>query len=52
MIGGVVGAYRRPPIRAIVVAQAFASGTLITALAHDLFVTASSSEVLLSGMGF
>ena len=37
MIGGVAGAYRRPPIRAIVVALAFASGALITALAHDLF---------------
>ena len=32
-----VGGYRRPPIRAIVVALAFASGALITALAHDLF---------------
>ena len=37
VIGGVVGAYYRPPRRVVAVVLAFASGALITALATDLF---------------
>ena len=37
VIGGVIGAYQRPPERLVAVALAFASGALITALATDLF---------------
>ena len=37
VIGGLVGAYLRPPQRLVAVALAFASGSLITALAIDLF---------------
>ena len=37
VVGGLVGAYLRPPERLVAVALAFASGSLITALAFDLF---------------
>jgi ZIP family zinc transporter len=37
VIGGLIGAYRRPPEKLVAVALAFASGSLITALATDLF---------------
>ncbi len=37
MIGGVAGAFWRPPRWLVAAALAFASGALITALAFDLF---------------
>jgi ZIP family zinc transporter len=37
VIGGVAGAFWRPPRSLVAVALAFASGALITALAFDLF---------------
>ena len=37
VIGGVAGAFWRPPRYLVAVALAFASGALITALAFDLF---------------
>jgi zinc transporter, ZIP family len=52
VIGGVIGAYWRPPHRLVAVALAFASGALITALATDLFVEPfRSGGVLLAGIG-
>ena len=52
VIGGVIGAYLRPPQRLVAVALAFASGSLITALATDLFVEPfRSGGVWLSGIG-
>jgi zinc transporter, ZIP family len=52
VIGGVIGAYRRPPDRLVAVALAFASGALITALATDLFVEPfRTGGVLLAGIG-
>ena len=37
VIGGVAGAFWKPPRTLVAVALAFASGALITALAFDLF---------------
>ncbi len=52
VIGGVIGAYRRPPRRLVAVMLAFASGSLITALAFELFEESfRSGGVLLSGIG-
>ena len=52
VIGGVIGAYQRPPDRLVAVALAFASGALITALATDLFAEPfRTGGVLLSGFG-
>lgn len=52
MIGGVIGAYVRPPQRLVAVALAFASGALITALATDLFAEPfRTGGVWLSGIG-
>ncbi len=52
VVGGVVGAFWRPPDRLVAVALAFASGALITALATDLFVEPfRRSGVFLSGLG-
>jgi zinc transporter, ZIP family len=52
VIGGVVGAYLRPPQRLVAVALAFASGALITALATDLFAEPFRTGGLwLSGIG-
>ena len=52
MIGGLVGAYLRPPQRLVAVALAFASGSLITALATDLFAEPfRTGGVWLSGIG-
>jgi zinc transporter, ZIP family len=38
VVGGLVGVYLRPPERLVAVALAFASGSLITALATDLLL--------------
>jgi zinc transporter, ZIP family len=52
MIGGVIRAYRRPPRRLVAVMLAFSSGSLITALASDLFEESfRPGGVLLSGIG-
>ncbi len=52
VIGGVIGAYLRPPQRLVAVALAFASGSLITALATDLFAEPfRTGGVWLSGIG-
>jgi ZIP family zinc transporter len=52
VIGGLVGAYLRPPQRLVAVALAFASGSLITALAIDLFAEPfRTGGVWLSGIG-
>lgn len=52
VIGGVIGAYWRPPDRLVAVALAFASGSLITALATDLFAEPfRTGGVWLSGFG-
>ena len=52
VIGGLVGAYLRPPQRLVAVALAFASGSLITALATDLFAEPfRTGGVWLSGIG-
>jgi zinc transporter, ZIP family len=52
VIGGLVGAYLRPPERLVAVALAFASGSLITALATDLFAEPfRTGGVWLSGIG-
>jgi zinc transporter, ZIP family len=50
--GGVIGAYLRPPQRLVAVALAFASGSLFTALATDLFAEPfRTGGVWLSGIG-
>ena len=52
VIGGVIGAYRRPPRRLVAVMLGFASGSLITALAFELFEESfRTGGVLLSGIG-
>jgi ZIP family zinc transporter len=52
VIGGVIGAYRRPPNRLVAIAIAFASGALITALATDLFAEPlRTGGILLAGIG-
>ena len=52
VIGGVAGAFWRPPRPLVAVALAFASGALITALAFDLFEESfSKGGVWLSGVG-
>jgi ZIP family zinc transporter len=52
VIGGVIGAYRRPPRRLVAVMLAFTSGSLITALAFDLFEESfRTGGVLFSGIG-
>ncbi|HKZ27981.1 MAG TPA: hypothetical protein VJ086_08835, partial [Rubrobacteraceae bacterium] len=52
VIGGVIGTYLRPPQRLVAVALAFASGSLITALAADLFAEPfRTGGVWLSGIG-
>ena len=52
VIGGVVGAYLRPPQCLVAVALAFASGALITALATDLFAEPfRTGGAWLSGIG-
>jgi ZIP family zinc transporter len=52
VIGGVAGAFWRPPRALVAVALAFASGALITALAFDLFEESfNKGGVWLSGSG-
>jgi zinc transporter, ZIP family len=52
VIGGVAGAFWRPPRSLVAVALAFASGALITALAFDLFEESFRvGGVWLSGVG-
>ena len=52
VLGGVVGAFYRPPRRVIAVVLAFASGALITALATDLFAESfRTGGALFSGIG-
>jgi ZIP family zinc transporter len=52
VIGGVAGAFWRPPRPLVAVALAFASGALITALAFDLFEESfNKGGVWLSGSG-
>jgi ZIP family zinc transporter len=52
VIGGVTGAFWRPPRPLVAVALAFASGALITALAFDLFEESfKTGGVWLSGVG-
>jgi zinc transporter, ZIP family len=52
VIGAVAGAYRRPPRFLLASALAFASGSLITALAYDLFEESLNSAGLwLSAVG-
>ena len=52
VIGGVAGAFWRPPRPLVAVALAFASGALITALAFDLFEESfKAGGVWLSGLG-
>ncbi len=52
VVGGVAGAFWRPPRWLVAVALAFASGALITALAFDLFEESFGSGGLwLSGFG-
>lgn len=52
VIGGVAGAFWRPPRALVAVALAFASGALITALAFDLFEESfHKGGVWLSGIG-
>ena len=52
VIGGVAGAFWRPPRALVAVALAFASGALITALAFDLFEESfNKGGVWLSGIG-
>ena len=51
-MGGVAGAFWRPPRPLVAVALAFASGALITALAFDLFEESfNKGGVWLSGVG-
>jgi ZIP family zinc transporter len=52
VIGGVAGAFWRPPRALVAVALAFASGALITALAFDLFEESfNKGGAWLSGVG-
>jgi ZIP family zinc transporter len=52
VVGGVTGAFWRPPRPLVAVALAFASGALITALAFDLFEESfNKGGVWLSGIG-
>ncbi|MDQ3910982.1 MAG: zinc permease [Actinomycetota bacterium] len=52
VVGGVLGALWQPPKRLVAVALAFASGTLITALAFELFRESfKSGGLLLSAIG-
>ncbi len=52
VLGGVVGAFYRPPQRVIAAVLAFASGALITALATDLFAESfRTGGALFSGIG-
>lgn len=52
VIGGVAGAYWRPPRRLVAVALAFASGALITAFTFDLFEESfKSGGAWISGLG-
>jgi ZIP family zinc transporter len=52
VVGGVVGAFYRPPQAVIAVVLAFASGALITALATDLFAESfKTGGALFSGIG-
>ena len=52
VIGGVAGAFWRPPKALVAAALAFASGALITALAFDLFEESfETGGVWFSGMG-
>ncbi len=52
VIGGVAGAFWRPPRPLVAVALAFASGALITALAFDLFEESfRAGGVWFSGLG-
>lgn len=52
VVGGVAGALWKPPKHLVAVALAFASGTLITALAFDLFSESfESGGLLLSAIG-
>jgi ZIP family zinc transporter len=52
VIGGIVGAYWKPPDWLVAIAIAFASGALITALATDLFAEPlRTGGVLLAGIG-
>jgi ZIP family zinc transporter len=52
VIGGVAGAFWRPPRPLVAVALAFASGALITALAFDLFEESfNRGGAWLSGIG-
>ena len=52
VIGGVIGAYWRPPDRLVAGALAFASGALVTALATDLFVEPfRAGGALFAGIG-
>jgi zinc transporter, ZIP family len=52
VIGGVVGAYWKPPDWLVAIAIAFASGALVTALATDLFAEPlRTGGVLLAGIG-
>ena len=52
VIGGVIGAYWKPPDWLVAIAIAFASGALITALATDLFAEPlRTGGVVLAGIG-
>jgi ZIP family zinc transporter len=52
VIGGIVGAYWKPPDWLVAIAIAFASGALITALATDLFAEPlRTGGILLAGIG-
>ena len=52
VVGGVIGAFYRPPRSVIAVVLAFASGALITALATDLFAESfETGGALISGIG-
>jgi len=52
VVGGVIGAFYRPPRSVIAVVLAFASGALITALATDLFAESfKTGGALFSGKG-
>ena len=52
VVGGVAGAFWRPPRWLVAAALAFASGALVTALAFDLFEESfNKGGVWLSGIG-
>jgi zinc transporter, ZIP family len=52
VIGGIVGAYWKPPDWLVAIAIAFASGALITALGTDLFAEPlRTGGVVLAGIG-